>query len=43
MTHEELFEYLQTACKFYIGCHPEQAENVENLLIKIEGKYNIKY
>ncbi|ENQ3105001.1 hypothetical protein ACEOWJ_000940 [Bacillus cereus] len=42
VTHEELCEYLQTACEFYIGCHPEQAEYVRNLLIKIREKYNIK-
>ncbi|MEI4803412.1 ribonuclease toxin immunity protein CdiI [Bacillus sp. FJAT-51639] len=42
VTHEELCEYLQTACEFYIGKNPEKKEIIEELLMKIKEQYNIK-
>lgn len=42
VTHEELCEYLQTACEFYIERHPEHTEGVGKLLFEIKDKYNIK-
>ncbi|WP_090999384.1 ribonuclease toxin immunity protein CdiI [Bacillus sp. 491mf] len=42
VTHEELCEYLQTACEFYIGKNPEKKEITEELLMKIKEQYNIK-
>ncbi|KXZ20704.1 hypothetical protein AXI59_13785 [Bacillus nakamurai] len=42
VTHEELCNYLEAACDFYIEKHPEHTEDTEKLLLKIKAKYNVK-
>ncbi|MFP3847192.1 ribonuclease toxin immunity protein CdiI [Priestia filamentosa] len=42
VNYDELYQYLRTACEFYVGKNPEKKEIVEELLMKIKEKYNIK-
>lgn len=40
--YEELCDYLQVACEFYIDKNPDKKEIIEEYMNKIKEKYNIK-
>jgi hypothetical protein len=42
VNYDELYQYLNATCEFYIGKNPEKKEIIEELLMKIKEKYNIK-
>ncbi|MCI3197303.1 MULTISPECIES: ribonuclease toxin immunity protein CdiI [Bacillus] len=42
VTHDELCNYLEVACDFYIKKHPNKKIEVKNLLEQIKEKYQIK-
>ncbi|MBD1381384.1 ribonuclease toxin immunity protein CdiI [Metabacillus arenae] len=42
VTHEELCDYLEVACDFYIKKHPDKKIEAKNLLEQIKEKYQIK-
>ena len=42
MSYDELYQYISTACNFYIERNPEKKELIEELLMKIKEKYDIK-
>lgn len=42
VNYDQLYQYLSAACEFYIGKNPEKKEIIEELLMKIKEKYNIK-
>ncbi|MEC0696341.1 ribonuclease toxin immunity protein CdiI [Bacillus atrophaeus] len=42
VTHDELCNYLEVACDFYIKKHPNKNIEVKNLLEQIKEKYQIK-
>ncbi|EPY2284224.1 ribonuclease toxin immunity protein CdiI [Clostridium sporogenes] len=42
VNYDELYKYLSVACKFYIEKNPEEKESIEESLVKIKEKYNIK-
>ncbi|MFI8707934.1 ribonuclease toxin immunity protein CdiI [Bacillus sp. NPDC077411] len=42
VNYNQLYQYLSATCEFYIGKNPEKKEIIEDLLMKIKEKYNIK-
>ncbi|MED1178288.1 MULTISPECIES: ribonuclease toxin immunity protein CdiI [Bacillus] len=42
VSYDELYQYISTACNFYIERNPEKKELIEELLMKIKEKYDIK-
>ena len=42
VNYDQLYKYLSVACEFYIEKNPEEKESIEESLVKIKEKYNIK-
>ncbi|MCY8591731.1 ribonuclease toxin immunity protein CdiI [Bacillus haynesii] len=42
VSYDELYQYISAACNFYIERNPEKKELIEELLMKIKEKYDIK-
>lgn len=42
VNYDEFFQYLSATCEYYIGKNPEKKKLIEELLMKIKEKYNIK-
>lgn len=42
VNYEELYEYLSTACEFYLERNPKDKDIVKELLMRIKEKYDIK-
>lgn len=42
VSYDELYQYISAACNFYIEKNPEKKELIEELLMKIKEKYDIK-
>ncbi|MCY8141801.1 ribonuclease toxin immunity protein CdiI [Bacillus haynesii] len=42
VSYDELYQYISAACNFYIERNPEKTELIEELLMKIKEKYDIK-